>query len=65
MIKKILFTLIAVLLFGFSGFTACGKEEKSTGQFYTLQEAYDNELLTVEKYAKYCISIEQLNIACR
>lgn len=48
MIKKILFTLIAVLLFGFSGFTACGKEEKSTGQFYTLQEAYDNELLTVE-----------------
>jgi len=48
MIKKILFTLIAVLLFGFSGFTACGKGGKRTGQVFSLREAYDNELLTVE-----------------
>lgn len=48
MVKKILFTLFAVLLFGFCGFTACGKEEKSMGQFYTLQDAYDSGLLTVE-----------------
>jgi len=48
LIKKLVTLGIAVLiLFSVAGLTACGdKEDKTMGTFYSLQEAYDEGLLT-------------------
>jgi len=49
MIKKLVtLGIAALLLFSVAGLTACGNKEETMGKFYSLQEAYDTEWLTVE-----------------